>query len=297
MDVFACNTEKGIASAMEIFDAHVHFSQIASFEDCAKRTSLVDYSGGGYIMETEANTVTGSVCMGLSERTPAGFPDPDAKTPMLADMAELLPPGMSLCLGVNPFTLDERSLSEMEELISFAGCVVGIKIYAGYYHFSVTDPVYAPVYGLAQRHDITVAIHTGDTYSGKGLLRYAHPLCLDELAVERPEMRIVACHMGVPWVFDACEVCAKNPNVYIDLSGLFVGDAEYIGRLASNPLILDRYRQALCFLDDYDKVLFGSDWPLAPMGAYIDFCKQLIPPEHHEKVFRRNALSVYRIKN
>ena len=280
---------------MKIIDAHIHFSRIAAFEDCAIRTSLVDYSERGYAVEAKDNEIVHSVCMGLGETAPAGFPDPGAITPMTADIADRLPSGMSLCLGINPHTLDESRLAGMEELIAQTRIVAGFKIYAGYYHFHVTDSVYDPVYDLAERYDLATAIHTGDTYSGRGLLKYAHPLCLDELAVRRPALRIVACHMGVPWVFDACEVCAKNSNVYIDLSGMLVGSAGYIQKMAGNPLILDRYRQALSYLDDYDKVLFGTDWPLAPMGAYIDFCKQLIPQEFHGKVFYANAADVYRI--
>jgi len=281
---------------MKIIDAHVHYSRIASFQDCALRTSLTDYSERGYMEETRANGIVGSVCMGLTESTPAGFPDPAAVTPMMADLAERLSAGMSLCLGVNPFTLDNRSLAAMDELVRSNSRVVGIKIYAGYYHIDVSDTVYDPVYKLAEKHDLAVAIHTGDTYSDRGLLKYAHPLNIDELATAHPGMRIVACHMGVPWVFDACEVAAKNPNVYLDISGMLVGDAEYINRMTATPLLCDRYRQALVFLDNYDKILYGTDWPLSPMGAYLDFCKQLIPADAYEKVFYQNAVDVYRLQ-
>jgi len=280
---------------MKIIDAHVHYSRLASFEDCALRTSFVDYSERGFLAEAEANGVARFVCMGLSESTPAGFPDPDAKTPMLADLEDRLPPGMALCLGINPYTLNKRSLAEIKELIACGGGVVGMKIYAGYYHAHVYDPVYDPVYRLAEKHDLTIVVHTGDTYSDRGLLKYSHPLCIDELAVAHPGLRIVACHMGVPWVYDAAEVVAKNPNVYMDISGLLVGDSGLISRMAENPLLLDRYRGALTFLDSYDKILFGTDWPLVPMEAYINFCKKLIPPEAWESVFYKNAESVFKL--
>lgn len=283
-------------SFMRIIDAHVHYSRIASFEQCAKNTSMVDYSAAGYLGETEAGGVVGSICMGLSEYLPGGFPDYGAKTPMIADIAESLPRGMSLCMGVNPHTLNKRSLADMEKLMSRRLYdIVGIKIYAGYYHFDVCDAVYDPVYELAGKRDLTVVVHTGDTYSDRGLLKYAHPLRIDELAVRHRGLRIVACHMGAPWLFDACEVAGKNPNVYIDMSGMLEGDAAYVERISDTPLLLDRYRQALGYLDDYDKILYGSDWPLAPMGAYIEFCKKLIPPEAHEKVFYRNAAKVFRL--
>ena len=301
-------TWKGRTIHLKIIDAHVHFSNITSFNHCAASDSVTDYSQGGYLNEAQANGVVRSVCMGLTETAPGAFPDHCAMTPMKADLVDdltALPPGMSICLGVNPHDLSRRNIEEMEALIasgerakkdgSSRGAVSGLKVYAGYYHFHMTDPVYDPVYDLAEKYDLAVAIHTGDTYSDRGLLKYAHPLGVDELAVARPDMRIVACHVGVPWVFDACEVAAKNRNVFIDLSGLLVGSAALIERMAKKPLLTDRYRQALVYLDDYDKILFGSDWPLVPMGAYIDFCKRLIPEEAREKVFYSNALNVYRL--
>jgi len=279
---------------MKIIDAHVHYSRIASFDDCALRIAKVDYSENGYLRETQQNNVVGSVCMGLSESIPARFPDADIKTPMIADLTDQLPRGMSICLGINPYTLSENSLAAMEEQIKYSSInIVGFKIYTGYYHFMMADPVYEPVYKIAQEYGLTVAFHTGDTYSTRGLLKYSHPLSVDELAVTHPDLKIVACHMGVPWVFDSCEVALKNPNVYLDISGMFVGDAKYIQEQAENPHIIERFKQALSYLNNYDKVLFGTDWPLAPMDAYIDFCKKIIPPEAYEKVFFQNAIKVY----
>ena len=280
---------------MKIIDAHVHYSQIASFQECAKHTSIVDYSKQGFLDETSVHDVVQSICMGLVEASPGAFPDESAQMPMIADLEADLPPGMSLCLGINPHTLTDRSMEKTEEMIKGNKKIVGMKIYAGYYHVDVADPIYKPVYDLAEKYDLTIVIHTGETYSSRGLLKYAHPLRIDDLAVARSDMRIVACHMGAPWVFDACEIAAKNSNVYVDISGILVGNDEYINRQASNPLFLDRYRQALVFLDNYDKVLYGTDWPLAPMGVYIDFCKKLIPVESQEKVFFENAMRVYKL--
>ena len=280
---------------MKIIDAHVHYSRIFSFEDCARHNSMVDYSKNGYLDEASSNDVVKSICMGLVENSSGSFPDPKSQTPMLADLESALPPGMSLCLGINPHTLTEKSLAETEEKIKHDKNIVGMKIYAGYYHVDITDPILDPVYDLVEKYDVTLVIHTGETYSERGLLKYSHPLRVDDLAVAHPDMRIVACHMGAPWVFDACEVAGKNPNVYIDISGILIGSSGYITKQADNPLLLDRYRQALTFMDDYDKVIYGTDWPLAPMGAYLDFCKRLIPIESHGNVFYENAVRVYKL--
>ena len=289
---------------MKIIDAHMHFSKIASFSECALRDSGLDYSGAGYIAETRACGIVRSVCMGLFENDTDGFPDESASTPMTADLSDDIPAGIDICLGINPHTLTGIAIDVIKDFINDGlryptsiVNVVGIKIYAGYYHFDVNDPIYAPVYDLAEKHNLAVAIHSGDTYSERGKLIYSQPLSIDSLAVDRPDMKIVICHMGAPWLYDACEVAGKNRNVYMDLSGLYVGDKAYFEAAVKKPLLLDRYRQALVVMDKYDKVLFGTDWPLAPMDSYVNFCKQLVPPEEYDKVFYENAVKVYNLRN
>ena len=285
---------------MKIIDAHMHFSDIAAFRECGLLTSEVDYSAPGYIAEAAACGIERSICMGLSECPPSEFPDKGAETPMLADLSDPLPPKIVICPGINPHTLTPEAVDRLEQLVHHdmtehaeSRKIVGIKIYAGYYHFDVNDKVYSPAYDFAEAHGLPVAIHSGDTYSTKGKLIYSQPLSIDSLAVDRPNMRIIICHIGAPWIFDCCEVAGKNENVYVDMSGLLVGNAAYLEPMLNNALIIDRYRQAFVMMDNYDKILFGTDWPLAPMASYIDFCKKLVPPETYAKVFYENAARVF----
>jgi uncharacterized protein len=152
---------------------------------------------------------------------------------------------------------------------------------------------YKKVYELAMKYDLPVVIHSGDTFSDRGLLRYSHPLYIDELAVRYPDLRIVICHLGNPWVMDAAEIVYKNKNVYSDLSGLQVGTKEVFDRFSSSELWLNTFRTAMVFADRYDKFLYGSDWPLAPMKSYIDLIKVMVPEEHHQKIFHDNAIKVF----
>ena len=280
---------------MKIIDVHMHFSNITVFEECAKYSSLLDYSERGFYKETEENEVVYSICMGLTENAANTFPDNNTETPMTANKTDTMPKGMFLCLGINPYALNDGNLKKTENMIKNNSRVAGIKIYAGYYHFDVSDKIYNPAYNIAEKYDIPVVIHTGETFSERGLLVYSHPLCIDRLAVERPDMKIMISHMGAPWAFDACEVTYKNRNVYMDISGLLVGSAEFIAKKAAQPLLTDRYKQALVFLDSYNKVIFGTDWPLVPLKPYIAFCKMLVPPETYEQVFYDNAAGLFKI--
>ena len=281
---------------MPIIDIHIHLSDIESFHQTARELSGVDYSASGLKQEFDRSGVVLGIGMGVEEVTPGAFPDYTASNPMGLDLVESVPSFLMECVGINPVRLDSpegmKELDRIEKRLASVD-VAGIKLYAGYYHYYVTDKIYGPVYELARKYDVPVVIHTGDTYSMNGLLKYSHPLTVDELAYQQRNVRFMICHLGDPWVMDAAEVVAKNPNVYADLSGLVVGDRQKFDRFLNEPLFMDHFRRALVYADNYEKMLFGTDWPLAPIDVYIDFIKHLIPEKYHDEVFYRNAFQVF----
>ena len=50
-------------------------------------------------------------------------------------------------------------------------------------------------------------------------LKYGHPMPIDDVAVDFPEMPIIMAHPSFPWQDEAISVCLHKPTVYIDLSG------------------------------------------------------------------------------
>ena len=281
---------------MKIVDAHMHFSSIECFRSTAARISGVDYSSAGLELEYKNAGVALGIGMGVVETVTGAFPDMDAPNPMGLDLEDGVPGFIACCPGVNPVRLQKDRASELQALkrqLDKPG-TVGIKLFAGYYPFYVHDEVYEPVCSLAAEYCLPLVIHSGVTYSERGLLKYSHPLQIDELAVRHPETNMIVCHMGDPWVMDTAALISKNPNVYADLSGLMVMDSAGIVRRAANPDVMGHFKRALVFEERYDRFLFGTDWPLAPVGAYIDFISRLIPEEYREMVFYSNALRVFR---
>ncbi|SER76700.1 amidohydrolase family protein [Salisediminibacterium halotolerans] len=276
-----------------IIDSHIHLSYIDSFFQTAEQQSFVDYSSSGLQMEMKHNGVQAAVAMGVREiEGGEGFPDSSVSSPMGIDLSSGTESGIYYCAGINPYRLNKQDLIRLEkELLKPE--VVGIKIYLGYYPFYSADPVYDPVYELARSYDLPVVFHTGDTFSERGILKYAHPLTIDETAVKHRGTRFVLAHFGDPWMLDAAEVVYKNGNVYADLSGLIVGDAREVARLNKKAHFFDHFAHALSFCDRYDKLMFGTDWPLVPMKPYIDFIQSHLPSEAQDDVFYRTALSVF----
>jgi len=294
---------------LKIIDAHTHFSNVQAFHGAAD-DSGVDFSYQGLIKEQAEYNIVASVCMGLVESAPWAFPDAAAPAFMHANppqgkvdmpphpLHSDCPPTMHVCIGINPHTLCDQNIAAFDQTLKSSAAesrIVGFKIYAGYYHVNINDPIYTPVYKLAAEHGLTVAIHTGDTYAETALLEYSHPLAADRLAVNFRDVNFMLCHMGDPWIMDACEVAYKNRNVYVDISGLQAGDAAHIAATEARPHVMHHYTQGLSYLNAYEKVLFGTDWPLVPLGAYIEFCKKLVPTMTYEDVFYNNAVKLFKL--
>lgn len=185
-----------------------------------------------------------------------------------------------------------------------SGKVVALKAYLGYLPFGPDSPRYEPYYRLAARHKVPFVFHTGDTWSTRAKVRFAHPLLVDEVAVDHPETRFVMAHFGNPWLTDAAEVVYKNDNVWADLSGLIVGDELHFRvDAAGNPpadsswaLIGPDLLKAFRYTEKPERFLYGTDWPLAPMAGYRRFIESVIPKVHHEAVFERNARELFGLK-
>lgn len=306
---------------MKIIDAHIHFSNIESFRETAEKISFVDYTGKGLEKEFGEAGIVAAIGMGLTEQEAWGFPDHASPNPMGLDLEEVLSDGkpcntafktgavrnagtvstapdmVACCVGINPVRLERKEMADKEleniEMALFRPDVVGIKIYAGYYPYYVYDNIYEPIYLLAEKYNLPVVIHGGVTYSDRALLKYSHPLAVDELAVKYRNINFIIAHLGDPWVMDTAAVVSKNPNVYADLSGLIVADGAKIASLRKERLFMDHIMRAIVYAEKYDKFLFGSDWPLAPVKPYIEFVKDLVPEEYHEDVFWKNAISVF----
>ena len=168
--------------------------------------------------------------------------------------------------------------------------IVGLKLYPGYEPFFPSDPALDPVYALAQEYRVPVMLHSGDTFTPTGKLKYAHPLAVDEVAVDHPDVNFVICHLGNPWIRDCMEVVYKNQNVYTDISGLVLGD--FTDRF--EEFMRKQLQEMLEYGVEPEKVLFGTDWPIASMESYLEFIDQLrIPARDRRKIMWENAARLF----
>lgn len=204
-------------------------------------------------------------------------------------------PGLYAIGIVNPERTDPEFLRLVEMELRDRR-IVALKVFLGYLHYAPSDPRFRPYYEVAERHSLPVLFHTGDTYSPAAKLKYAHPLGIDDVAVDHPDVRFVMAHVGNPWMMDAAQVIYKNMNVWADLSGLLLGEDGEMDEAARSESAQDtiaRLRGAWRYAERPNRFVYGSDWPLTPMRAYRDFIRSAIPAEFHEQVFAENARLLY----
>lgn len=264
---------------MRIVDAHLHFMSIPEFDQLAAEAGHAN-SARHLQAEYQKLGIAAGVVMGNGPLPQQGrYPD-----------------FLRYCVGLDRMSMyngNDQSLAQVEAHLKKPNCV-GLKLYPGYNYFYVHDDSLAPLYALAEKYGKPVAIHTGLTASGMGLLKYSHPLTLDEAATKWPNVQFVMCHFGNPWLEDAVAVLEKNRNVAADLSGLLEGKVKDWTRMKRQGRAYHRMLKGwLAYLGAYERIMFGTDWPLANLTDYIELTKLLIPKEHWEDVFGRNADRIY----
>lgn len=145
-----------------------------------------------------------------------------------------------------------------------------------------SDRLYYPLFAKCVELDVPFCTQAGHT----GPLMPSEPgrpvPYLDRVALDFPDLRIVAGHIGYPWTQEMIGVAWKHENVYIDTS-------------AWAP----RYYppELLQFMRSYgrEKVLFGTNFPQMPLGRCVEEARALeLPPDVEEAFLRANAERVFR---
>jgi predicted TIM-barrel fold metal-dependent hydrolase len=184
-------------------------------------------------------------------------------------------------------TRGPAAVHEARRLVS-AGLVRGLKLHPPLQQFFPNDPIAYPLYEVFAEARLPVLFHTGHSGIGTGMrggggirLKYGHPMPIDDVAADFPDMPIIMAHPSFPWQDEAISVCLHKPQVHIDLSG-------WSPKYFSPTLI--QYANTLL----KHKVLFGSDYPLITPDRWLaDFEKIAIRDEVRPLILRENAIRLF----
>ena len=181
----------------------------------------------------------------------------------------------------NPFRIME-SLQEIEQAIKkygfkyvyFHGMIFGTGM-------KLNDRKFYPLYAKCCELGVPVGMQVG--HSAEALpSETGHPMFLDRVALDFPDLKIVLSHTGWPWTDEFTAMVRKHQNVYGDISAwppktLPKSLVEFLG---------SRLGQ--------DKILFGTN------GLGFKMCKEQflelpIRDEAKSKILRENALKLFNL--
>lgn len=263
-----------------IIDCHVHVNNYEN-EDEDHLQQRIDE----LLKTMKRNRVDVSVIL-TSYKVVPGRPSTKAVVEKTRDSKALY-----VVAGISYLDFTQRELDEIKEFIQERS-VVGLKLYPGYEPFYPADEKLKPVYALATQMQVPVMIHCGDTYTPKGKLKFSHPLNIDEVAVENPDVNFLICHLGNPWMRDTMEVVYKNANVFTDISGLALGN--FSDRF--EKFMHKQLQEMMVWGVEPSKCLYGTDWPISSMESYLDFMDSLgIPQRDKEKMMFENAIAFFKL--
>lgn len=287
-----------------IIDAHTHIAALAASPFAGQAP---DYIAQRLVEEMKRAGVARSIVLAHFESGKPSQPD-TAKLLRLINGTDCLSAVASIDLSgpvttttnligrVNAATLE--SLDQLEVWVR-SRAVVGVKLYPGYQSLYPINGRWRWIYEICQIYDIPVIFHSGDTLITEtgARVKYAHPLAIDDVAVEYPTLKIVIAHVGNPWTVDCAELLYRHKNVYADLSGLYIGPPDPLdGDRDYKDLLRRRIRDLVAYASP-SRLLFGSDWPLVYQTDYIRFVESLDLGDERmrERVMWRNAAELFRL--
>ncbi|WP_433598244.1 amidohydrolase family protein [Nocardia sp. CA-135953] len=147
-----------------------------------------------------------------------------------------------------------------------------------------TEAQWYPLYAECVELDITLQVQVGGTGPATYTSETGRPGHIDRVAIDFPELRIVAGHIGWPWTEEMIAVAAKHPNVWIDTSAhlpkyfppSFVHFLRTFGRR---------------------KCIWASDWPILEFGPPLTGVDILdLTPDVRRMFLRDNAVEAFRLE-
>lgn len=158
-----------------------------------------------------------------------------------------------------------KALSQINQVKDLG--LIGLNIQPAFFNMAIDDKRLYPVYAKASELGLIVAIHTGINYSRPAPMRNEHPLMLDQIASDFPDLTIIACHGSWPWIPEIVAVARRHPNVLLDFGGL---SPKYIAKQGSGWEVLYQFINLLS-----DQILFATDWPVFPLERAIREWKEM----------------------
>ncbi len=202
----------------------------------------------------------------------------------VAEACRAHPKRFSGLAGIDP-TKGVQGLRELEHAVKELG-FVGAHWYPHWFAMPPDAPQIYPYYAKCCELNVPIMMQVGHNLvyqRDRRLPSVGRPICLDQVAIDFPELLLIGIHLGVPWMDEMISMAYKHDNIYIG------GDA-----------YAPKYwpKQVVHYANTYgqDKFLFGTDWPVIdPERAMREVEALGLRPESKRRLLRENARRLFRL--
>lgn len=171
------------------------------------------------------------------------------------------------------FPEPEEEIARMKSL-----GLLGMKLHPDFQEFKIDDEKLYPIYRAMGGYPLL--IHVGDKR-----YEYSAPERMARVLDLFPDLVVIAAHLGGYSEWESAKSCLLGKNLYIDTSSAL---------WAMRP---DEAKEIIR-MHGVDKVLFGTDYPLASHTVEIARVKKIGLTEEEERmIFHDNAAKLFRINS
>ena len=202
----------------------------------------------------------------------------------IAAVCNQYPARFSGLAGIDPYR-GMQGLRDLERAVRELK-FVGAHLYPHWFGLAPDHAKYYPYYAKCCELGIPIMMQVGHNlvYSRERRLpSVGRPICLDQVAIDFPELTLIGIHIGIPWTDEMLSMCWKHDNVYV------AGDA-YAPKYW--PAQFVRYADSF----GSEKVLFGTDWPVIdPERAVREIDDLGLRSASKAKMLRGNAIRIFKL--
>lgn len=190
--------------------------------------------------------------------------------------------------------------ASLEQLVADGTVQLFAEIDPQYEGLKATELKFDRYFALAEKLDIPVGIHLGETIAGASHVipepgyspMAGRPTDLDPLFKKYPRMRAYVMHAGVPLVDEMIYILGSHPQVYVDISGAITNTPKKQAHWILRRLVEAGYSK---------RIMFGSDPMVFPdfIPAAIDFVNEAdyLTEQQRRDIFYYNAARFLRLSD
>ena len=194
-----------------------------------------------------------------------GYSSPMSTNGWVAEQVEKYPDRLLLEANVGPilFRGVKHAIWELNYWVKERGCRL-VKVYQPEDTGPLDDPGLYPFYEAAQELGVTLSAHTGFAAVVPNRSKYSLPIQLDDVCTDFPDLRVIAYHMGQPWVDDLIFMSSKHPNLYMGMS-------VRLGYWTNSPYRGYHDIGKSVQIAGADKLVFVGEWPPVDLPRVVDW--------------------------